>query len=254
MFDFIKRIKERRLAKAKAKRDAYQARKAKIDSWHQSYWSKQYDKKEDAYKEALKEAEKKNSVCPKCGSTNVVNHIRRNKGELHGEGEISGGFSLFGGSVYGHSNIDGKLDTLPVCKCNDCGNEWYLEVPQKKKTDDEFDSYYSSNPERLVSHIHEYLSMRFNPKDLDETCNSLEEKREEFVKRWNSGWPFDLYRTCPRYMIDVAVWEGMHSYWKKDELESIFGYDEDLDQYSYRMSDKLWEVVKLVIGWKGTEE
>ena len=45
--------------------------------------------------------------------------------------------------------------------------------------------------------------------------------------------------------------------WKSyyvDRINKLFNFnaDED-DQYSYTMSDELWEIVKKLIGWKGTE-
>ena len=57
-----------------------------------------------------------NSTCPNCGSNVVVNKIAR----VQGSSNITGTFSLFGGSLYG----SGKIDTNEVNHCNSCGNEW----------------------------------------------------------------------------------------------------------------------------------
>lgn len=249
MFNFIKKIKEKRLAEAKAKREAYQARKAMIDEWKHSYWRQGYNSVTDRYYRDKEYAEKKNSVCPKCKSTDVVNHIRRNKGELHGKGNISGGFGLFGGYVSGSSKVDGSLDTLPVNKCNTCGHEWYVEIPKQGEVPDEFSTYSSYHPQELYDCVKNYLNLKFNPNDLNETCNSLEEKRQKYIDTNSNRFTFDLYRTVPKYMLDYAMWKGMK---KRDDdwIPSIFGYRTCYDEYSYEMPLKLWELVKMLIGWK----
>ena len=57
-------------------------------------------------------------VCPKCRARqeDIVDKIR----QVHGEGEVSGSFSLGFGSVSGSMSID----TNEVNHCNKCGNEW----------------------------------------------------------------------------------------------------------------------------------
>lgn len=60
--------------------------------------------------------DKLNNVCPKCGSTKVVDKISQLKGEING--------SSFGYYGYSHGSIHGTMDTLEINKCNDCTNEW----------------------------------------------------------------------------------------------------------------------------------
>jgi len=57
-------------------------------------------------------------ACPKCRARqeNIVNKIR----QVHGDGNVSGSFSLGFGSVGGRMSIN----TDEVNHCNKCGNEW----------------------------------------------------------------------------------------------------------------------------------
>ena len=57
-------------------------------------------------------------------------------------------------------------------------------------------------------------------------------------------------------MIDYALYKGISEhYYNLDRIDKeLYNYQEDDDKYSYTMSDEMWEVVKKIIGWKGTEE
>lgn len=111
-----------------------------------------------------------NSICPKCGSKKIIDKISQIKGDLNGSSYGSG--SLFSHSSYG--SIHGSLDTLEVNKCSDCEHEW-------KKT--KYSSYYESISDKLrrlrysLETFNECYNCKFDPKDLTETYDSLEDKK-----------------------------------------------------------------------------
>jgi len=253
-----------RLEQARRNKEAYQSRKAQIEKYLKEYHSKQYDiAKEYVDKENAKIC-KENSVCPKCGSHNVINHIKRVKGEVHGSGSnrsySSASHILFGGSYshgsYGSSKIDGELDTFPVNKCKDCGNEWAIAEKEKVSdyNNDDFSRYDSIAPGYLFRRVEEYLDMKYDPYDVTEKFNSLQEKLDDFVAGTSKISILKAYRTAPRYMVEYALYEGINeSSYSEDDLDKRFGSIEDKDRYSYTMPDELWEIVKIILGWKGEE-
>ena len=256
---------EKDLAEAAMKKKAYRERKEKIISYINNY-DKELEKKiNEKYENDKKEVEKKNSTCPRCGSKNVVHKVTRTKGEIHGEGHSSGcgslGGSLFGLNGYisqhGYSSIDGELDTLQINRCKDCEEEWNIEEAEEPSYHGNvFSNYDSFVPGFLFRRLDEYYTMKYDP--YDEKCefDSLEEMREDFFKRYSKGYYFEDYRTCPRYMIEYALYKGFtEHYYTLDDLDKkLYNYNKDDDAYSYTMSDSMWEIVKKMIGWKGTEE
>ena len=251
-----------RLAEQQERKRKYQERKAKITDYIKAYDHDQFNKTWEANKKHEKFAEEANSKCPKCGSTNVINRITRTKGEIHGKGEFSSYSSsshfLFGSSSHhsggGYSEIDGELDTLPVNKCKDCGHEWQIKEPYREKEDDIFSAFDYTN-ERLFDKVKDYYKLKYDPDDVTEECNSLEEVREKYIKEAQDHWCLKKFRGHPKYMIEYAFWQGMTKYsWYHEGYERRFGYSESLDQYSYTMPDELWEIVKKLLDWQGKEE
>ena len=257
--------KRKELERVAEKKRIYQERKEKIDSYLSKY-DADFDAKARAkYKLELEEAERINSTCPKCGSKNVVHKVVRGKGEIHGSGtsSVSGSFGggLFGvgGSIYGggSSHIDGEFDTYPVNRCKDCENEWNVEeVDGPSYYGHAFSTYESFSPTFLFRRVEEYYDMKYDPYDVKNKFNSLEEMRQNFIDNYSTSYHFDEYKECPRYMIDYALYKGISEhYYNLDRIDKeLYNYQEDDDKYSYTMSDEMWEVVKKIIGWKGTEE
>lgn len=281
MFDLFG-IKARREAKQRAKEEAikakaakeleamqekkrlYQERKAKIEAWLKDYSSRMYEISSKYNSERRERVEKENSVCPKCGSKNVVQKVIRGKGEIHGKGSssisgsIGGGLLGIGGSLYGSGNskIDGEFDTYPVNRCKDCEHEWNVTEFERIDATDDFSKYGSISPGYLYRRIEEYYEMKYDPKDVKEECNSLEEKREKFCKEQSTRFALKGYKTAPRYMIEVALYEGFteHYYFEDFLDKKKFNYHKGDDKYSYTMTDEMWEIAKKIIGWEGTEE
>lgn len=274
MFDIFG-IKAKRQAKKEAeekkaleiaaeKKRIYQERKEKIDAYVKQYDEAFEAKAKEVYERELKEAEERNSTCPRCGSKNVVHKVKRTKGEIHGEGHTSSygsiGGSLFGlaGSLCstGHSKIDGELDTLQINRCKDCEEEWNIEeVEAPSYYGNAFSHYDSFAPGFLFRRLEEYFELKYDPYDVKNKCNSLEEMQQEFLERYANGHYFDDYKKAPRYMMDYALFQGFseHYYYLEYLDKELFNYKDGDDKYSYTMSDEMWEVVKKLIGWEGEE-
>jgi len=126
-----------------------------------------------------------NDKCPKCGSKNVNDRIKRLQGEFEGslEGSMSGGLLYRSGYISGHSS--GKIDTNPVNKC-ECGHEWKKRETECVWAHQVFESYF----ERLkwfLQDYHKAYTAKLNPNDLDEHFESDEEKRKALLKECDEG-------------------------------------------------------------------
>lgn len=248
-----------KIAEAQEKKKRYQERKAKIVAYYDDYYKKEDEKRREEFRKIKESVDFLNNTCPKCYSKNVIQSIVRGKGEIHGESSSTsfGGGSFLGFSSYGHGHgkIDGEYDTLPVCKCKDCGHEWNIKEAEMRNIYDIFSTYSSSGPWSLYFRIEDYLELKYNPYDEKEEFNSLEEKQENFCKKASEHWILKDYRAIPRYMIEYALYQGLveHEY-RLENLNKIYNYHEGDDQYSYTMSDELWEIVKKILKWEGTEE
>lgn len=252
IINFFKSLKRKceakRLAEAQAKRERYQERKWMIDEHLKEYRRKKSEEEIERYLNEKKEAERKNAVCPLCHSQNIIHHIVRTKGELHGDGashSCSSSF-LFGHSTYSNSDwkIDGALDTLPVNKCNDCGHEWYIMKAERVDMDDWYCNDYA---QFFYDDIKDYLRINFDPYEKTEQYNSLEEKQNAFAENVSNRFYVKPLRNVPRYMLDYIVFYGHDKY---DNFSKIFGFKPDDDEYSYVMPDHIFEVVKRLIKWK----
>jgi len=274
MFENLKNIfkkrnekvdEEKKLAEAAEKKKAYQERKTKILAYLKEYDIARDAKSKEIYKEKKKEVDEKNSTCPRCGSKNVAHKVVRTKGEIHGTGSSSSygsiGGSLFGfaGSVssYGNSSIDGEIDTLQINRCKDCEEEWNIEELDDDygRVDSVFSNYNSFKPGFLFRRIKEYYDMKYDPYDVKNECNSLDEMREKFFEKYSNSYYIEEYKKCPRYMVEYALYKGFteHFYGLEDMDKELFNYHKGDDEFSYTMSDEMWEIVKKMIGWEGIE-
>lgn len=251
-FKSLKRKREaERLAEAQAERERYQERKRMIVEYLKEYHSEKSERETERYFNDRKEAEKENSVCPLCHSKNVVHHIVRTKGELHGDGSSHSGSSsfLFSHSAYSNSSwkIDGALDTLPVNKCNDCGHEWNIKKAERVETNDWYGRTYAR---WFYDDIKDYLRIGFDPYDKTEQYNSLEEKQNAFTENVSEEFFIEPLRNAPRYMLDYMVFCGHDKY---DNFSDIFDFKPDDDEFSYIMPDRIFEIVKRLIKWEGED-
>ena len=97
--------------------------------------------------------------------------------------------------------------------------------------------------------------MKYDPFDVTDNCNSIEEKQNKLIKITSKSHRFDAYRNAPRYMIEYAIYLGITDlYYISKEIEKRFNFNYTCDKYSYTMSDELWEITKKIIGWEGEKE
>ena len=220
-----------------------------IDAYLNEYRRKKSEREMERYLKDKKEAEKENAVCPLCHSKNVVHHVVRTKGELHGKGSshFSSSSMLLSHNTYSNSDweLEGALDTLPVNKCNDCGHEWNIKKAVRVETKDWFCHDYALF---FDDKINDFLRIDFNPYDKTEEFNSLEEKQEAFAKKVSKIFYIEPLRNVPRYMLDYMVFCG-HS--KYEDCSELFGFKPDDDEYSYVMPDRIFDIVKKLIKWEG---
>ena len=264
MFEFLKRKRNKQAENAEIepvhdKKKEYQERKRLITDFKEKYMAEQRRLTREQNEKEKAEIDFKNSHCPICNSDKVVDKIIRLKGDLHGEGHTISHFAsdIFSSSYMssGESKIDGKMDTVPVRKCNDCGNEWYPEEFEPNEEDDIFSSYDSFLPGFLYRRLKEYTEMEYDPKDFKEECNSLDEKKAKYIEKYSTIQALEPYRNVPRYMIETALYDEMlrwrfFSYGRNEEFKRLLNIKDDDDKYSYKMSDELWEAAKKIIGWK----
>lgn len=252
-----------RLRIAQEEKRKYQERKNLIDKFLKEDWNRRYKLESEEYNKNKERAEKRNSVCPICGSKDIVHNIVRTKGEIHGKGSIdgsgyhSGGLFWSHGSSYisGRSKIDGELDTLPVNKCKQCGHEWNIEEAKWETIKSDFDSYDTGHPSYLYYRVKEYYEMTYDPYDVKEKFNSLEEKRENLCEEVSNNYSIRQYKKVPKYMLDYVFFQGMkkaYSYYSG--VLGVFEWYDDMDEYSYVIPDNVWEVVKKLIGWEGPDK
>ena len=164
-------------------------------------------------------AERTNSTCPKCKGKNVIDKIQRLQGEIHGSSSIYGSGNLFHSSISGSGSIDGKIDTNEINCCKDCGNEW----KKVKSTDYSYKSL-SDKIDRFVYHVRGFYNAyhcTFDPKDIHEKYNSLEEKRTDLIKR-EKGFTFEeekkFFEGCS-YKVLKLICEENRSYSYSGELK-----------------------------------
>lgn len=112
----------------------------------------------------------KNEICPRCkaGKKDIVDKIRRVKGEVEGD------FFL------GFGSVEGETDTESVNHCNNCGHEWKKE-----------ETSYSNIRESVMSQILESMYYFFNNGE-DNTSDELKKFSARaikiFIKKHDDGY------------------------------------------------------------------
>ena len=260
IFGFLKRRKEQeeaaKLLEAQRAKAVYQKRKKLITDFLDSEYEKRSNIKQKIYEENVVEAKKLNSICPNCWSTNVINLVKRSKGEIHGNGYTHTSLSsgILSSSYHNSSdfNINGDLDTYPVNKCNTCGNEWNVVSASYPADLDPYSPYDSFGPRHLSEYTYEYAMLQFDPFDRTEECSSLDEKMEKFLAKTQSSFWFDDYKLAPREVLEYLIFISyQHDFYSWDtNMQKFFAIKDDDDAYSYTMPDNVCELVKKVIGYK----
>lgn len=88
-------------------------------------WLEIQEKAKEINLESRRSCQEQNEApCSVCKKTEYVLKYREVVGKV--EGQISGYFSLFGGSISGQ--VNGETHTNPVLSCRNCGNEKLVKV------------------------------------------------------------------------------------------------------------------------------
>lgn len=164
-----------------------------------------------------------NDKCPKCGSTNVNDRIRRIQGDGSFSGSMSGGLFYTHGEISGHSH----LDTNPVNKC-ECGHEW------KKRETDWIgpSSMMEKRYDQLRWILEEYRKAskaKLDPNNLNENFSTKEEKiifliseidkggRREWLKKFFGG----ISDSSILAIAEKEIWKNS---WNRDDLGDLKKY------------------------------
>ena len=187
-------------------------------------------------KEDKERLDKMNSVCPSCKSTNVNDRIKRIEGGINGSINGFGSSSLFGGSSYLSGSINGKIDTNEVNKCNDCQHEW----KKFKKTYISLEDVLNPHINRVYYTLidsYEAKNCKFDPMDINEPYNSLEEKKTALIKKVRDNWytkktiefwtgtKIEVFENIFKKYSDDYKYERYNKYFDKDLL-LYFGFIE----------------------------
>lgn len=223
--------------KAAALKVTLERRKKLIDGYLAHHSQEHMDECQKLYAEDLKEVEKKNTVCPVCGSRNRIHKFVRRKGSLDGKvgGNLYGSGNLFGSSCNGSisGDIHGELDTLKVNECKDCGNQWEIAEPAH----------------RFIS---DYLMDCLDP--YEGRVDYLYRRAKEVL--YEGKWPTtscgcEVYKTVPRMVLEYLTckwffsYEGPRENRKKPYQILECPCEERKDrEYLFEFSDEVWDIYK----------
>ena len=244
-------MKKLNLERIMAEKELYQHRKRTIDNYLEKYRKRQLDNAMAYIEKENEKVRAKNNTCLKCGSTDTIHIMKHISGEIIGANHIYSSSYGLNHHINGSSKLNGEIDTFPVNKCKACGNEWAVEKELKEQdfVVDDYDDFNSVAPGFFARRIHEYFNIEFNPDDITDPCNSIDEKRDELVHRMNTNTILDEYRKAPRYMLEYAAYLGMNdSMWLYND-ETVFGTVKGKDKYSYVFPEETWKAVIKLIGW-----
>lgn len=212
-------VAEKRVAKLKIELKSIQEKCTKL--------------KDLEYKRVSDEEKKNNSICPKCKSTNVNDRIKRQQGEINGKFSGEGWSALTFGSSHSSGSIKGSMDTNEVNKCNDCQHEW------KKYKGTYIYSWGDDVIKKQLDWLRGALRLfydakycKFDPMDLDEKYNSLEEKKsvllkfanDSFYLRWVkdfwTGVSIDALEELVKKYVTTSIYSNWKTYYNEELLLS----------------------------------
>lgn len=180
----------------------------------------------------MSEDSSKNNKCPKCSSTDIVEKISRVNGSISGSG--SGSFVFGCGSF--DSRTSGSTDTAPVNSCRHCGNEWYKSATTRKWGCD----ILKERIKLIIWLLKDYddlENIKYNPDDIDEIYNSLEEKQKALRDNFkNHKWYMDDFK---------KTWKGISidtiEYLFKEKLYDNY-YLESFNKYFKKYPNLLYDL------------
>jgi hypothetical protein len=260
LFSYFKKKKEEKLRKEKLR---YNEKKLYIDDYVKKLKNTEYAKQKDALVEYNENAKKNNSICPNCYRKDVIKIFKRNKGEINGsiDGKSSSSHSSFLFSSYSHhsnsinGNIEGNLDTLRVNKCNHCGHEWnIIEIKHWFDNNDYYSGkidwkFYTTN---LIQNCIWALKEidNFNPYNLNEECNNIEEKIEQQVNKIKEKYCYKYTHELSMEVLYyfVRIYYDYHSDYKKIFTPTNNSFE--VDTYMGRFNKRIENFLVNYLGYK----
>jgi hypothetical protein len=253
-------MKEEKLRKEKLR---YNERKLYIDDYVKKLKNTERAKEKDALVEYNENAEKNNSICPNCSSNDVIKIFKRHKGEINGsiDGKSSSSHSSFLFSSYSHhsnsinGNIEGNLDTLRVNKCNHCGHEWNIIETKhwfdnnehyKGKIDWKFyTTYLIQNCSLALEEID-----KFNPYNLNEECNNIEEKIEQQVNKIKGKYCYKYTNELSMEVLYYFVRMYSDYHWNYNKIFTPTNNSFEVDTYMGRFNERIENFLVNYLGFK----
>lgn len=244
------------------RKEEYNKRKAFIDQFVNNYDDEEYQKMRVYEDKIEEENKKKNSICPKCKHTDIIQVFRRPKGEIHGSVNGSSNFYhsswVLGSNASQSSSIEGKLDgeldTYRVNQCKHCGHEWEIEKEELCifSTDyytDKID--YREHAIRLADKV--VMLMRdvekFDPDRLD----NKHENVEEFIKDEVENILYWSHISPDTMPLEVLYYFVKRNGWKLIKRESVlkeYPYDDGGEDYMGEFQPEFEEFLIKHFGFK----
>jgi hypothetical protein len=253
-------MEEEKLRKEKLR---YNERKLYIDDCVKKIKYTERAKEKDALVKYNENAKKNNSICPNCYRKDVIKIFKRNKGEINGsiDGKSSSSHSSFLFSSYSHhsnsinGNIKGNLDTLKVNKCNHCGHEWdIIEIKNWFDNNDYYSGkidwkFYTTNLIQNCIWALEEID-NFNPYNLNEECNNIEEKIEQQVNNIKEKY---CYKYTHELRIEVLYYfvriYGDYN-WNYNKIFTPTNNSFEVDTYMGRFNERIENFLVNYLGFK----
>ena len=197
-------------------RFAFRERKRVIDEWIDNYHNEYRAVQQPILDALVKEKEHNNSVCPKCGSKNIVNNFIKKK------------FNVF---KYNH--------------CNDCTHEWERHEIYCPFVDVDAEAKRVAHMLDMI--VLDIYNITYDPTDIGEDYDSLEEKQQAKADKYltDKNWskllemPLEiLYHFGYKYASELC-----------NMTEEVFGkdihysFDNNFELYAGRFTPKMEDIL-----------
>lgn len=230
-FSYFKRKKEEKILKQqqeelerieqiKKEKEKYFKRKEYVIGVVKELENIEIKKKEEYRKKQNECFSQYNSICPICGSKNIIHNFKRHKGDLKGSLDVDSNTSSHSSFFSTHSyhstkidgDIDGKLDTLKVNVCKSCSNEW----EHKNRIEYiSYDEYYQGkidylhDVERFIRELYYTIEdiENFNLEDITERCLTVEAKIEVCTSNIKKSYYFNNIKDLS---LEVIYYYAVH--------------------------------------------
>lgn len=195
---------------------AFRERKCIIDEWVDNYYKEYKSVHQPILDEINAEIDHKNSVCSKCGSTEVVNKF-----------------------------IKDRLKTFEYNHCNGCGNEWKKESRHCPFVDQDAEACRVAHMLDMI--VLQLFNIVYNPYDVSEEYDSQEEKEQGLANAFMEHNTWKKLLEMPLEIIYYFAYK--HANHQCCETEEVFGKDihydfnNNYEQYAGRFTPKMEDIL-----------